>query len=388
MNILFYLGMTLDPEHGGIHRVTDVLMHGLSTSHQVYCLMQRKTRQTLLSSHFFHVPNQQDILGEENRNYIKKLCADLSIQVVINQEGITPYLTAFILTTIPVHIQVISVIHTSLTLIYGAKSRIPLSIKHYIPNKILDVTDTLALRYFRHKYKTQYRILLERSDKVVVLDESLKTDAMKFLNVKIPSTQICAIQNPISFPMTEYISTDQKQRTVLYVGRLSKEKGLDLLLNIWKQVESNHPEWQLVIVGEGTKRAQIEKNIQKFKLRHVSLTGKQNPTPYYQVASIFLMTSLFEGFPLVLLEAMNYSIVPLAFGSFSSVHTIIEDEKTGYIIFPFQIRQYANVLSNVMDNHELRKKLARNAYEKSKEFSLETILAKWEKLFESLQYKN
>lgn len=383
MNILFYLGKTFDPEQGGIHRVTDVLMRAMSASHNVYCLMQRKTSDNLLPSNFFYIPNQQDVYSDENKRFVIQLCKKKSIDIVINQEAISPKTSEFIVDVIPPQIKLISVIHSSLLLIYGARGRFPYRIKQYVPKVILSIVDNIFLFYFRMKYRKQFNLLLKRSNKIIVLESSLIQDVVKFVGGVRPQ-QIQVIYNPISLPEVSYIPQKEKRKNILFVGRLSREKGLDIMLQIWKDVENIHPAWSLTLVGDGLEKSKILKLIHRFDLKHVFIMGKQNPIPYYQQASIFLMTSLFEGLPLVLLEAMNYSVIPMAFDSFSSIHAIIDDAKSGFILPAFDTQKYAATLSKLMDNEDLREQIAKVAYEKSKEFSIGRILEKWDSLFNSL----
>lgn len=383
MNILFYLGKTFDPEQGGIHRVTDVLMRAMSASHNVYCLIQRKTSDNLLPSNFFYIPNLQEIYSDENKNFVSCLCKKLFIDIVINQEVISPKSSEFIIDVIPPHIKLISVVHSSLLLSFGARKRFPYRIKYYVPNVMLSVADNIFWYYFRMKYRRPFCLLLKRSDKIIVLESSLIQDVINFVGDVKPQ-QIQVIYNPISLPEASYIPQKEKLKNILFVGRLSREKGIDIMLQIWKGVEKTHPDWNLIIVGDGIEKYKILKLIHEFDLKHVSLMGKQNPIPYYQQASIFLMTSLFEGLPLVLLEAMNYSVIPMAFDSFSSIHAIIDDGKSGFILPAFDTQKYAVALSDLMDNEDLREQMAKMAYEKSKEFSVGRILEKWDSLFNSL----
>lgn len=383
MNILFYLGKTFNPEQGGIHRVTDVLMRAMSASHNVYCLIQRKTSDNLLPSNFFYIPNQQDVYSDENKRFVIQFCKEYFIDIVINQEVISPKTSEFIINVVPSYIKLISVIHNSLLLIYGVRNRFPYRIKHYVPKVILSIVDNIFLFYFRMKYRKQFNLLFKRSNKIIVLESSLIQDVVKFVG-DIKPQQMQVIYNPISLPEASYIPQKEKRKNILFVGRLSREKGLDIMLQIWKDVENTHPTWSLTLVGDGLEKSKIIKLIHQFDLKHVFLMGKQNPIPYYQQASIFLMTSLFEGLPLVLLEAMNYSVIPMAFDSFSSIHAIIDDAKSGFILPAFDTQKYAAALSKLMDNEDLREQMAKTAYEKSKKFSVDHILTEWENLFKSL----
>lgn len=384
MNILFYLGITFDPLRGGIHRVTDVLMRGMSVKHKVSCLVLENKQNIVPSANCYYVPNQQDLYGEENRYFVKKLCRDLSIDIVINQEAISPYTSYFILDSLPDNVKVISVIHSSLTLIYSLKSKLPFSLLRFIPEPLTVLTDYFSFSYFRIKYFKQFKKMFNRSDKVVVLDKHLISDVSKFIGKRISPQKICVIANPITLVKTSYISVEKKKKQVLFVGRLSPEKNITQMLKIWSLLENDYPDWQLIIVGDGNMKKKVELVVKQLELQHISMVGKQEPTPYYREASIFMMTSLFEGLPLVLLEAMNFSVIPLAFDSFPAIQTIIDDKKTGFIIKPYDTQQYVKAMTTLMDSVEMRKSFSKQTYEKSHEFSLSSTLAVWDDLFISI----
>ena len=107
---------------------------------------------------------------------------------------------------------------------------------------------------------------------------------------------------------------------------------------------------------------------------------------YYESASILLLTSEFEGFPLVLLECMSFGVVPAVYGSYSAVYDIVEDGKNG-LILPYDKKGYnaalmAEKLSVLMQSSDQR--MAENAIVTSRKYSLDFVYQSWEKLFDSL----
>ena len=116
-------------------------------------------------------------------------------------------------------------------------------------------------------------------------------------------------------------------------------------------------------------------------LKRISFEGFQEPTYFYKrPLSFFCMTSSSESFGLVLLEAMQYNVVPFAFNSYLSVTDIIEDKVNGVLIPPFNCELYAKELSKMMIDEVKRIEMAQNAKIKSSEFSIETIGESWSKL--------
>ena len=119
-------------------------------------------------------------------------------------------------------------------------------------------------------------------------------------------------------------------------------------------------------------------------LKRCNLYGFQKPASFYNRSKIFCMTSLFEGFGLVLTEAMYYATVPLAFNSYVNVGDIIDKGKNGMLIPPFDVEQYANTLSLLMDNPILWKAMSEEAVKKSYSYSINTIGMQWLRLFEEI----
>ena len=112
--------------------------------------------------------------------------------------------------------------------------------------------------------------------------------------------------------------------------------------------------------------------------------GFQKPDGYYDKAKIFCMASAFEGFGLVLVEAMSYGVVPMAFNSFSNCSDIIDDDKNGILVTPFSINEYRKKIIELIENDEKWMKMSTCSINKSKEYSIECIGAKWLDLFYSL----
>ena len=165
---------------------------------------------------------------------------------------------------------------------------------------------------------------------------------------------------------------------MIFIGRLVEDKGIKYLLDIWESFKKEKNNWQLLIIGKGPLKKFMENEIQKREIKDIQILGTQtNVSPYLENASMLLMTSIFEGFPLVLLEAMSRRCVPIAFNSFSSIKDIIDDKINGVLIPPFNINQYVESLLYLTHNQEVLNKLAIKAEEKAQNFSLSNIEKEW-----------
>lgn len=219
-------------------------------------------------------------------------------------------------------------------------------------------------------------------DKVVTLSESF-VDEFIYFCPKARRDKLTAIPDLNTYDHTD---RSEKETRVLFVGRLMiNPKGVDRLLRIWKKIENLHPEWLLDIVGDGADRDALETMADELELKRVEFHGYKNPGHYYERASIFCMTSTYEGFGMVLTESMQHGCVPMAFNSYSSAKDIIDDGISGFLIPPFDEDEYSNRLNLLIEDTRLREKMSEAAIEKSKKFSKENIVKKWISLFDSLK---
>ncbi|KAI3592316.1 Poly(glycerol-phosphate) alpha-glucosyltransferase [Cupriavidus sp. U2] len=151
------------------------------------------------------------------------------------------------------------------------------------------------------------RVLAARvSSAVVVLTER---DRARWIEALRPRCNVVALPNPLPFPMP-VAPAPRDSQTVLAVGRLTTSKGFDVLIAAWEKVARMAPGWRLLIIGEGEERQRLESLRNRLGLEtSVSLPGIQaDISPAYARASIFCLSSRYEGFGLVLIEAMAYGL--------------------------------------------------------------------------------
>ena len=120
------------------------------------------------------------------------------------------------------------------------------------------------------------------------------------------------------------VSYVYKTKEIIYVGRLDfVQKRVYRVIDTWNYLEEKFPDWRLTIVGDGGDRDNLEGHVKALGLKHVSFEGFQSPIDYYKRASLLMLTSDFEGFPLVLAECMSFGVVPVVYNSYAAVGDII-----------------------------------------------------------------
>ena len=150
---------------------------------------------------------------------------------------------------------------------------------------------------------------VKRLERLVVLTETDKADWQQS-----GCTNVMSIPNPCILDGQKVSIKSGKSNTILAVGRLHEQKGFDLLLQAWQPIEKTYSDWSLRIVGEGPKRAELEAQIESQGLKRVVLAGTTNDVlSEYAAASLYILSSRYEGLPLSLIEAMWSGLPCIAF---------------------------------------------------------------------------
>ncbi|NQU34420.1 MAG: glycosyltransferase [Bacteroidetes bacterium] len=384
MNIVFLYANGIDPNMGGVQRVTSVLTDYFESKHlNVYYLSlpNKNFNDFKNKSHRQHyLPYAKGIT--RNSLFFLDFMKRKNIDVVINQHGISPMTSEIAYTAKESNVKIISVINNSIlsgienfhSLYKSIAQKKKLS--WLLPLTKFRIIKRVLLVLYKNKYKNHYRRLCDKSDVVIQLSDKFRYE-LEYMTDRKVIDNLISIPNPVSFDAAN-IDISRKKKELLYVGRLDTiNKRLDLLLDIWSRLYNKFPDWKLKIVGDGPGLDALVSMTKKMDLKRVSFEGFQNPISYYIDASIFCMTSAAESFGIVLLEAMQYGVVPFAFLSYPSVSDIIDHRKNGILISAFNCEEYKKELSILMNDVILREKMAIAATVKSETFSIEKIGNTW-----------
>lgn len=217
-------------------------------------------------------------------------------------------------------------------------------------------------------------------DIVVTLTERDKQYWLKGAKCK---ARILSIPNPSPYKPQEDINR-QESKTVLAVGRLTYQKGFDLLIRAWAEVANEKSDWNLVILGEGEDRLKLSNLIEKYQLESkVVLAGKTSHVEeYYKNSDIFCLSSRFEGFPMVLLEALSFGLPIVSFDCDTGPAEILAD--TGALLVPNgNVKLLASKIIDLIGNDDLRDSISYKSKKKSEAYHVDNITTLWVKLFES-----
>lgn len=372
-NILFYFRFPFSPTAGGVERVSCVLGNWFSThGFNVYYLSDF----FLSEGESIFVHDKVGLNNNANFEALKKFVCEKSIEIIINQGAFFPT-TKRLYELSCEGVKIISVVHNSLEAMYSHPS---LPIKIPWAQSIMNTKFFASLfrLYFYCKYHGFLKYMVKQSDKVVVLSKCYIKEIEKFA---CKSDNVVAIGNPVTLDLEQ--DTWKKEKAVCFLGRLSWQKRPDLLLKMWSRMQ-NRDNWHLYMVGDGEMRPVLERMIEKEGLNNVSLEGYQDPKPYLRKSQIMCMTSVYEGFPLVLFEGMGYGLVPIAYDSFGSAKDIIEDGINGYLVSGFDTASYIARVSHLMNNPESWNVMSSAAKRTANDNTVDIIGEKWIELFKSL----
>lgn len=195
---------------------------------------------------------------------------------------------------------------------------------------------------------------------------------------------ICVIPNPVSFYPD--ILSDCSSKQVIAVGRYVAQKGFDRLITAWQKVVEKHPDWMLKIYGDGHLREDLHQQIVDLGLTESCFLEHSiaDVADKFSESSISVMSSRFEGFGLVIIEAMSCGVPVVAFTCHCGPRDIITDGKDGLLIEDGDIAGLAAGINHLIEDEELRKKMGVEARHRATEYKLDVIGRQWIKLFESL----
>ena len=211
------------------------------------------------------------------------------------------------------------------------------------------------------------------STKIITLT---RQDAKNYRK-RYDAKNVITIPNPITIEASSPSPLTNKR--VLAVGRFTPQKGFDLLLDAWSKVQSREDGWTLRIIGQGEMESQLRDAIRELGLSDSVeiIPSTHQITEEYRQASIYVLSSRFEGLPLVLIEAMAMGLPIISFDCETGPRDIVIDGLTGVLVKPGDTDQLATELDKLMQDEKRRAYYSENALKESQRFEPEAIVNKW-----------
>jgi GalNAc-alpha-(1->4)-GalNAc-alpha-(1->3)-diNAcBac-PP-undecaprenol alpha-1,4-N-acetyl-D-galactosaminyltransferase len=247
-----------------------------------------------------------------------------------------------------------------------------------IPTIVMEQTDP-GQKELAAVWKKLRRALYPRASALVVLSETSRS----YFPPSIQAKSII-IPNPIAIEPPRHSDRDapHSPRTVMAMGRLAPEKGFDLLLDAFARIANAHPDWRLVIWGEGPLRSQLESLRDSLGLNERALLPGRTTEPFRELrrADLFVMSSRREGFPLALGEAMACGLPAVSFDCPSGPRQIIRHGVDGLLVPDGDVIGLSAAMSRLMTDAAERRRLAARALDVNDRFGAARVLAQWEEL--------
>ena len=232
--------------------------------------------------------------------------------------------------------------------------------------------------HLREHNEVLQRAMKRRYRKLAALSVLTERDRRRYARHLGKRTYVVRIPNTVR-DMGD-VRADLSAKTVLAAGRLARQKGFDRLIKAWSFVAPEHPDWQLRICGEGPGKETLERLIAERGVEDsVTLAGPSKDLGAEMAnASIFALSSRWEGLPLAMLEAMSVGMAVVSINCPTGPADVIDDHRNGLLVKPRTIAALAAGLTEMIEDEDLRRTCAAGALETARGYSMEVVGPQWE----------
>ena len=370
--ILFYLSYYSD--YGGIERVTTIITSALNKRGYDISILTHKYKDLKVALNgvtIYQMPNDTVWECSENYQYAEEVVSKNNFDTIVYQDSYAPNENIVCHIAKKFNIKLLVFEHNSPLYIYNKRGLDPITtVKGFLRRALHP--------YLLYKEIQRKRKLYDACEKYILLSK-YNIDEFASLTKVSDTSKLDYINNPLSLSDKDD-SGVKKENAILYVGRLTKTKGVHKMLQAWKKIQTELPDWRFDIVGDGEDRKMLEELVLKDKIERVTFYGFDNPMSYYKRSKIFWMASRFEGWGMTLLESMTRGCVPIAYSSFSAIYDIIDSGENGELVEYNNADVFANKTIEIAKDEVKRKQMAICAQNKVKKFDLEEIINEWIKI--------
>lgn len=214
------------------------------------------------------------------------------------------------------------------------------------------------------------KIFYKRIDQVVTLTNRDKDYFNEFHG------NVVVIPNFSPFPVANMVNRTQKQ--IVAIGRLTDQKNYIHLLKAWRKIFDQLPEWQLSIFGEGEHEALLNEYIQSNAIGNVHLKGATSDIKsVYEASSFFVMSSKYEGLPMVLIEAQSFGLPIISYDCPNGPSDIIDDQHNGFLVENQNVDLLADKILELANSPDKLQKFSQNSLVNAQNYQPEKILNLW-----------
>ncbi len=218
------------------------------------------------------------------------------------------------------------------------------------------------------------KLAAKKSDAIVTLTEKDR----KYYRSAFPKmkAEIRHIFNPS--PYENETQSCKRENLVISVGRLTYQKGFDVMLQIWSRIEPLCPDWKLQIIGSGEEESALKELIAEKQIRRAELIpATKEIAEYYRKAKIYLSTARFEGLPMTMLEAQSFGVPIVSYDYDTGPSDIISDQKDGLLIENNNAEQMVERLTKLMQDASALELYSKQALISKNRFTGKTIFERW-----------
>lgn len=268
---------------------------------------------------------------------------------------------------------------TDAEVVVGTRSGINLTLAQLEGSAAVLVQEHVGLHLAGRRLREALRDRLHRVDAVVTLTG---VDARRYRQLLDDRVPVHVVPNAVEPTGPDPDAGSERARVVLAAGRLAPQKGFDLLVEAWRPVADEHPDWELHIYGRGPLEAQLRDQIEAAGLTgRVVLRGfAPDLHARLQQASAFVLSSRFEGLPMVLLEAMACGLPVVAFDCPTGPRQVIRDARSGLLVPRESVPDLSEALLAVVGDADLRHRLSVGATHRVEHFSVPRVADRWEQV--------
>ena len=370
--LCFYL--TRFPEFGGIGSVTTLITNELSKrGHYIIILShlkQNKDIGLIKGIPIYYLPDANKWNTPKNYERAKEILESERINTLIYQDSYAPTERIVCNLAKELKLQLFVFEHNSPLYIYNKRDLDSIFTLKGLARRILHP-------YLLAKERKRKKYLLDNCTKYVLLAKRNINEFCNLIGIT-DNPKLTYINNPILLsPNESYVN---KENIILFVGRINRTKGVDLMISVWEKLYKYIPNWKFYIVGDGESKLQLEHQVKSKQIPNILFLGFQNPAPYYAKAKIFWMMSKFEGWGMTLVESMQQGCVPIVYESFSAVNDIIDDGINGYLVPYKNEKGFISQTKSLIDDADKWQSMSENARQKVKQFDVQNIADAWVKL--------